>query len=116
MNRLVRVHPTVAEPGIVLDAGEAVVDIAELLADALDEGADVDAIALLAVAGDEVLAAHEIVDLPVGHVGVGGAGEQPDDLELGQGEVDALAVVERAVDVVAQLELAADVGGARIAT
>src|SRR5262249_43810500 len=115
MNRSGSVHPAIAESRVVLDAGETVVDVAELLADALDEGADVDAVAVLAIAGDEVLAAHQIVDLPVRHVGVVGIGEQPHDLEFGKRQVDALAVVEGAVDVVAQLELAADVGRGGIA-
>src|SRR5262249_12786655 len=102
-----RVRPAVSEPRVVLDAGEAVVDIAEFLSNPFDEGTHVDAVALLAVAGDEVLAAHEVVDLPVGDVGVAGAGQQPPDLEFGQRQVDALAVVEGAVDVDPQFKLAA---------
>src|SRR5215831_6311641 len=102
-----RVRPAVSESRVVLDAGEAVVDIAEFLSNPFDEGAHVDAVPLLAVAGDEVLAAHEVVDLPVGDVGVAGAGQQPHDLEFGQRQVDALAVVEGAIDVDPQFQLAA---------
>src|SRR5215470_2264055 len=103
-----RVHPPIAESGIVADAVEILVDLPELLADPLDEGADVDAEALLAIAGDEVLAADQVVDLAIGDVGVDRAGKQPHDVELGQRQVDALAVIKCPADVGAQLQLAAD--------
>src|SRR5437762_4894176 len=103
-----RIHPPIAESGIVADAIELVVDLPELLADPLDEGADVHAKAFLAIAGDEILAADQVVDLAIGDVGVDRAGKQPHDVELGESEVDALAVVERPADVGAQLQLAAD--------
>src|SRR5262249_54418268 len=92
---------------VVGDAIETLVDIAELLPDALDEGADIDAKAFLAIAGDEILAANEIVDLAIRHVGIGGADEQPDDIELGQRQVDAPPVIVGTADVSAQLKPAA---------
>src|SRR5882724_4714371 len=103
-----RIHPPIAESGIVADAVEILVDFPELLTDPLDEGADVHPEAFFAVAGDKVLAANQIVDLPVGYISIDRPGEQPNDVELGQGEIDALAVIEGPADVGAQLELAAD--------
>src|SRR5262245_61589283 len=38
------VHPAIAESGITGDAVETLVDVAELLPDALNEGTDVDAV------------------------------------------------------------------------
>src|SRR3546814_2716357 len=52
------IAPSVAEAGIVLDTVEVVVDVAELLANPLDEGPHVGPVAVRPVAGDEVLAAH----------------------------------------------------------
>src|SRR5260221_154422 len=89
-----------------MDVLELRIDLAELLADALDEGADIGPIALIAIAGDKVLAVNEIVDLAVGDVLAGTQGEQGDDLELGQRQIDRRSRPTRAVDVKAQFELA----------
>src|SRR3546814_891420 len=98
------VDPAVTEAGIVADAGESVVDLAELLSNPLDERAYIDPVAVLTIAGDEVLAADEVVDLTIRHVRLVDAGEQPHDVEFGQGEIDPLVVVERPVDVEPELE------------
>jgi hypothetical protein len=58
----------VAEPGVVADVLERRIDIMEFLADSLDEGADVCVKTLVAVAGREVLAVNQIVDLAIGYV------------------------------------------------
>src|SRR4051794_4564356 len=59
------VAPAVAEAWIIVDQVELSIDHAELLADALDEGADIGAIASRTVAGDKALAVDKIVDLPI---------------------------------------------------
>src|SRR3954447_15914563 len=97
--------PAVAETGVVLDGVDSGIDIAELLAYALDERADVRPISLIAVSGDEVLAVHEVVDLAVRDILAGAHREQGDDLELGQREVERPPVPGGAVDVEAQLQL-----------
>ena len=84
--------PVVAVARIVLDAVEIVVDGAELLADALDEGADVDPVALLAPAGNESLPARQIIDFPVRVVALRRLGQGLEDREFGQGQVNLLAV------------------------
>src|SRR5438876_5000985 len=61
-------RPAVAEAGIVLDLSELGVNITESLADPLHQAAHVGTIAVLAVTGDEILAMHEIVDLPVSNI------------------------------------------------
>src|SRR5689334_22606207 len=58
-------EPAVAESGVVMDVFKFRIDIAELLADALYEGPHIGPVALDPIAGDEVLAVHEIVDLTV---------------------------------------------------
>src|SRR6478672_8859641 len=87
------VIPVVAIARVVLDAVEIVVDGAELLADALDEGADVDPIPLLAPAGHEAFAAHEIVDLAIGEVALGHIGQGLQDRELRQGEPPTVILI-----------------------
>src|ERR671914_708206 len=72
--------PAVAETGVVLDVVEIVVDIAELLPDALNESADICAVPLGAVAGDEVFSVNEVVDFAVTDVLSGAHREQRDDL------------------------------------
>src|SRR5688500_13592794 len=47
--------PAVAEAGVVVDEVDLANDHAQLLTDALDEGADIGAVACGTVAGDEVL-------------------------------------------------------------
>src|ERR1044072_2683488 len=102
------IHPPIAESRIIADAVELLVDLPELLAYPFDERADVHAKALLAIAGDEILAADQVVNLAIGDIGGDLAGERSGDVELGERQVDALAVVERPADVGAQLQLAAD--------
>src|SRR5579885_3575185 len=68
--------PAVSEAGIVFERVKCRIEVTEFLPDAFHHGADVAAIALAADAGDEPLAAHDIVDLAVGHVVAGLAGEQ----------------------------------------
>src|SRR5260221_3695225 len=89
-----------------MDVLELSIDLAKLLADAFYEGADIRAIAFIPIAGDEVLAVNEIVDLAIGDVLAGAQREQRDDLELGHRQVDWRARPARAVDVEAQLETA----------
>src|SRR5215472_2937916 len=60
--------PAVSETGVVIDVVETWVDIVELLADTLDEGAYIGAIPLRAVPRYEILAVDEIVDLAVADV------------------------------------------------
>src|SRR4051812_13523747 len=62
-NRIVA--PAIAEAGIVVDQVEIAIDHAELLADALDEGAHIGPITRRTIAGDEALAMHQIVDLAI---------------------------------------------------
>src|SRR5918911_2481645 len=96
--------PAVTETGVVVDMFEIRVDIAEFLADALDEGANVRSVSFGAVAGHEVLAVHQVVDFAVGDVLAGPHREQCNDLEFGQSEVDRLIFPRRPVDVEAQLQ------------
>src|SRR5262245_39226168 len=102
-----RIDPAVAIARVVGDAVETLIDLAELLPYALDEGAHVDAEPVLAEACHEILAAHEIVDLPVRDVRILGRDEQPHDVELRQRQIDPLAVIIGPADVRAQLQLAA---------
>src|SRR5262245_28611095 len=69
--------PAIAEAGVVLNQIEVRIDVAELLADALDQGADIGPVALLARTGAEPLAPDEVVDLAIGDVAPGPRGEQP---------------------------------------
>jgi hypothetical protein len=61
-------NPAVAKPGVVADVLERRIDIMEFLADSLDEGADVGAKTVVAIAGREVLAVNQVVDLAIGYV------------------------------------------------
>src|SRR5579859_7604806 len=96
----------IAEAGVVLDVLVFGIDGTKLLANALDERADIGTIALVAIAGGEVLAVNEVVDLAIGDVLAGAACQQRQDLELGQGQVDRPAGPARAIDVETQLETA----------
>src|ERR1051325_8351664 len=80
--------PAVTETGIVLDLGKFGIDLPERLADALHQAAHIGAITLLAVAGNEILAVHEVVDLAVPDIFASPAGEQGDDAELRQAQID----------------------------
>src|SRR5262245_10944136 len=59
------VLPLVAEAREIPDGVEAVVDITEILADPLDQCPHIGAIAIDAVAGDEAMAMHDVVDIAV---------------------------------------------------
>ena len=87
-----------------MDFVKSGVDIPEFLADALDEGADVGAVAVGAAARQEVLAVHEVVELAVGDILARLEGELGDHAELGERQVDGRAPPEGAVDVEAQLQ------------
>src|SRR5690349_19728817 len=78
--KLVRA-PAVSETGVVFDVVERGVDIAELFADALDEGAYIGAIAFRTVPGYEIFAVDQIIDLTVADILAGLFGEQSEDLE-----------------------------------
>src|SRR5271168_2278685 len=98
--------PAIAEAGIVLECVECWIEVTEFLPNAFHHGAHVAAIALAADPGDETLAAHDVVDLAIGHVAAGLVGEQRDDVELGQGQRHLAAVPQRPAAVGAQLERA----------
>src|SRR3978361_308378 len=98
--------PRVTETGVVMDVLELGIDISELLANALDERPHVGAEAFGTIAGDEILAMHQVVDLAVRDVLAGAGRHRRDDAELGQGEVERLARPARPVDVEAQLQTA----------
>src|SRR3546814_10504860 len=70
-----------------------------LLANPLDEGPHVGPVAVRPVAGDEVLAAHDVVDLAVGDVAALLRRQEQHDGKLGQREVDLVAGPEGAADV-----------------
>src|SRR5450755_4398797 len=99
--------PVIAVAGVVLDAVEGVVEGAELLPDALDEGTHIDPITLLAPAGDEAPAPHDVVDIAIGEISLRRFSQRLQDGELGQRQLDAMAVPEGAADGRAQLQLAA---------
>src|SRR5579871_2054853 len=82
--------PVIAVARIILDAVELIVEGAEFLADALDEGTYVDPITLLSPTGDEALAAHQIVDFPIGEVALRRLGQGLENRELGQGQLTRL--------------------------
>ena len=96
----------VAEAGVVADVLELRIDIMEFLADLLDEGADIGAKTLVAIAGREVLAVNQVVDLAIGYVLAGTKRQKGDNLELGQREVDRRARPAGAVNIEAQLQTA----------
>src|SRR5690349_16382211 len=98
--------PAIAEPAIVLDAGKGRVHRAKLLPNSLDEGADVDPVAVLAASGDEVLAVHDVVELAVGHVLARLERQPRHHAELGDGEIDHLAAPERTAPIEAQCQAA----------
>src|SRR5215468_8529446 len=98
--------PAVSESGVVVDFVKAGVDIPELLADALDEGTDVGAVAIGAAARQEILAVHEVVELAIGDILARLERELRDHPELRQRQIDGGALPEGAVDVEAQLERA----------
>src|SRR5690349_25154598 len=102
-SKLIR-DPAVSETGVVFDVDERGVDIAELLADALDEGAYIGAVTFRPVPGYEVLAMDQIINLTVADIVPGFLGEQSQDLELRQGQIDASVAPNRPVCVEAQAE------------
>src|SRR5579875_51498 len=96
--------PAVPEAGVIFDMVEIGIAVAELLSDALDEGADVGAVSLWSVAGNKVFAVDEVVDFTISDIAAGPLGEKPDDLEFGQAKIDQPAGPERPVGVAAQFE------------
>src|SRR5271167_2333726 len=90
--------PTVSKTGVVMDVVEIRVAVAELLADTLDEGTDIGAVPLCPMAGDEILAVYEIIDLAIADVLPCFLGETRQDLELGQGQLDRVPGPQRAID------------------
>src|SRR6516165_7123143 len=60
--------PAVSKAGVVFDTVETGIAVAELLADALDKGSYIGAIALCAVTGDEVLAVDKIIYIAIADV------------------------------------------------
>src|SRR5262249_34490864 len=89
--------PAVSESGVVVDFVKAGVDIPELLADALDEGTDVGAVAIGAAARQEILAVHEVVELAIGDVLARLERELRDHPELRQRQIDGGALPESGV-------------------
>src|SRR5689334_19335160 len=80
--------PAISKTGVILDVVETGVNIAELLADALDEGAYISAIPLQAVSGNKIFAVDQIVDLAIPDVAARSLRQQSDDFEFGQRQVD----------------------------
>ena len=74
--------PAVSETGVVLDAVETGIDIAEFLADTLDESAYIGAISLRPVPRNKILAVDEIVDLAVADILARFLGQHGQDLEF----------------------------------
>src|SRR5262245_59661749 len=93
------IDPTIAKAWIVLDAFECIVHVAEFLPYPLDERPDVYPVAVFTVARDEVLPSNQIIDLPVGDVGVFRRRQQMDDLELCQREIDPLISIKCTLDI-----------------
>src|ERR1700730_7089349 len=96
--------PAVSEAGVVFDMVETGVDIAELLADTLDKGADIGAISFRAVPGDEILTVDQSIDLTVANVPSCFLWQQGEDLEFRQSKVDDPSYPHRSVCVEAQRE------------
>ena len=59
--------PTVSEAGVVLDLVEGRVEGAELVADALDYGADIRPVTVNPASSDEPFMAQPVIDGAVGH-------------------------------------------------
>src|SRR5262249_34308808 len=85
-NRIVA--PPIAETGIVLDPVEIGVGIAELLAHALDERANVRPVADFAVAADKAFAMDNIVEITVAEIAPGAIDHMPYDIVLREGQRD----------------------------
>src|ERR1700744_3879597 len=60
--------PSIAESGIVADAIEIGVEIPELFPDALDESPDIGSVPFRSIAGDEILAMDQIIDITIRHI------------------------------------------------
>src|SRR5215468_727383 len=70
--------PAVSETGVIFDMVKTEVDIAEFLADTLDNRAQMGAIPFRPVPGDEILAVNEVVDLTEADVLADFFAKQPD--------------------------------------
>src|SRR6516164_9471082 len=98
--------PAVSKTGVVSDMVETGVNIAELLADTLDEGAYIGAVPLRAVPGDKILAVDEIVDLAVADVLARLFGQQSHNPEFRQRQIDLSFRPQCAICAKAQHQLA----------
>src|SRR6516225_8321576 len=98
--------PAVSETGVISNVVEIGIDIAELLADTLDEGAYIGAVPFRAVPGDKILAVDEIVDLAVANVLAPLFGQQGHNPEFRQRQIDLSFRPQRAICVKAQYQLA----------
>jgi hypothetical protein len=78
------------------------IDIAELLADTLDECAHIGAIPFRSVPGDTILAVDKIVDLTVADVLAGFFSQQSDGPKLSQGQTGRPSGPQCAICVKAQ--------------
>src|SRR6516162_8973452 len=94
--------PAVSETGVVFDLVETGVNIAELLANTLDEGAYVGPIPFRAVPCDEILAVDKIIDFTVTDVLARFVRQQGQDPEFRQGAIDRASGPQRAICVKTQ--------------
>src|SRR5258708_4198711 len=106
MLSFIGIVPAISETGIVLDAGECGIDIAEFLADALDESAHIGAESDFAGARHEALPMHDVVELAIAHVMPCARHQMIDDLKFGLGQFEADVLPEGTVGVAAQLQIA----------
>ncbi len=112
--------PAIAERLVVLDLAELGIDGAELVANALDAGADVGSVAILTAPRDEADIVHAVVDGAVADIAADVGGQRMHDLELGHRQVEVGVVPEGATDrglqqQAAAMEVAFAVGRHRLA-
>src|SRR4051812_48873607 len=74
------IDPAISKSGIRRDAVKLVVHFDELLANALDEGADVCAITVLAITGHEAGTTNDVVNLAMRNIAIGLGRQVIDDL------------------------------------
>src|SRR6266550_7532748 len=94
--------PAVTEAGIVPYLRKIGIDVPERPTDPLEEAPHIRPIPFVADAGDEILAVHEVVNLPIADILAGARREELDDAELGQAQIDHDALPEGAMAVAAQ--------------
>src|SRR5215469_11688519 len=102
-----RAVPAIAKRGVVFDLEKSSIESAELVSDAFDRRADIGSEPLFTAAGDEARVVNAVVDRAIGNVFAGARHQHVNDLELGHGQIDVLAVPISAPDIGAQQELAA---------